>query len=111
MPIAFHLNSPIWWKGCISTHSTFFMGATNLAMPSTLAGSSVEPGTSVKRTQTGFDIAARRSTKRSVGASADESGCLDRCMQAHCLCAREDAAGEGKLHQHFAARYGQAATD
>ena len=48
--IAFHLNAPSWWNGCTSTHSTFFIGATNRAIFSTLAGSSVRPGTSVKRT-------------------------------------------------------------
>ena len=32
------------------------------------AGSSVKPGTSVKRTHTGFPMAASRSAKRSVGA-------------------------------------------
>ena len=46
-PSSFHLNAPSWWKGSTSTHSTFFIGATNFATASTLAGSSVSPGTSV----------------------------------------------------------------
>src|SRR5246127_1688564 len=27
MFIAFHLKAPSWWKGCTSTHSTFFMAS------------------------------------------------------------------------------------
>src|SRR3954447_6718575 len=39
--IAFHLKAPSWWNGCTSTHCTFFIGATNRAIFSTFAGSSV----------------------------------------------------------------------
>jgi hypothetical protein len=57
-------------EGLYSTHSTFFMGATNRATPSIFAGSSVCPGTSVNRTQTRLPIAASRSAKRKLGANS-----------------------------------------
>src|SRR6516164_2820016 len=89
-------------------------------MPSTLAGSSVSPGTSVKRAHTGLFNLARRSAKRRVGARsrpvtvlyvsgfvdaiAEKTRGFDRRVQTHFLGAGEDALSEGKLHQDFAAR-------
>jgi len=56
------------------------MGATNRAMPPTLAGSSVSPGTSVKRTQTGFDNAALWSQSPTQSGSQIVGGQSGRCV-------------------------------
>ena len=48
-PLWFCFAEGALWNGCTSTHSTFFMGATKRAMPSTFAGSSVARGAPVSR--------------------------------------------------------------
>ena len=66
---ALHLSAPIWWKGRTSTRlTTGRQRSTMRATFSTLAGSSVRPGTRTNRTHVSMPRAASRSPKAMVGA-------------------------------------------
>ncbi len=70
MPSLAYLGAPSLWNESTSTRSTVLSVLTNEATPSTLAGSSVSPGTRTNRIHIGLPRSERRRANSRVGATS-----------------------------------------